>query len=309
MTGSAHQGLIGVAISTVFGLALAPGPAEAQVDPTLYLVPGSECTTCPKDEVQELTESLARAAQVVDSSSIAITAGQIIRREHQDNEWTFVRRGCSKYAGSKSIKRPPPVVPGPIRADCFSLMLNVVLPDAFAAQGRSDEWQAIRHRANEISTEMGADGVVGVALMRAFQERLGWKGIFWAPDAERADRAHGNIATRVAEAGSFYGLETDNSKLVLDYTGGGDTTNLQRLRRLPFAILAARSGDHMAILADGMVYEVHRDYGCDRPDVLEATRIEDWHWWSGAIVAPADDVERAWQFQPPTLSGVPWLTQ
>jgi hypothetical protein len=113
----------------------------------------------------------------------------------------------------------------------------------------------------------------------------------------------------------FPGVTIDH--LVTDYapeapnTGFGtasktkkETGQLDKLRKLPFGILSAHGGYHMTIITYGKVIEVHWSANAKSMDVIEETDLATWavgpnsgfHYYaSGAIVAPADDVDKAFK--------------
>ncbi|MEZ4401414.1 MAG: hypothetical protein R3B06_15420 [Kofleriaceae bacterium] len=63
----------------------------------------------------------------------------------------------------------------------------------------------------------------------------------------------------------------------------------------PFGVLTARGARHMAIIVSGVVYAVHWDAGASAARLYAATPLEAWGWDSGAIVAPAADVDKAFK--------------
>jgi hypothetical protein len=67
----------------------------------------------------------------------------------------------------------------------------------------------------------------------------------------------------------------------------------ERLRKIPFGVLSAREATHMGLIIRGVVVEVHYEQTSDKPTVIECTPLEEWGWLSGAIVAPAADVDAA----------------
>jgi hypothetical protein len=112
---------------------------------------------------------------------------------------------------------------------------------------------------------------------------------------------HASAYQEVREKGTYKGLPVGPS--VIDYrpAPGSRTAQtlegIERLRKIPFGVLSARGARHMALVVRGVVIEVHYDQTSDKPTVIEGTPLEKWGWLSGAIVAPAADVDAA--FPPP----------
>jgi hypothetical protein len=102
----------------------------------------------------------------------------------------------------------------------------------------------------------------------------------------------------VRERGEYYKIPVDSSKSVIDYrptsaTKRENMTNLDKLRAVPFAVIAARGGRHMTLLINAQVYEIHRDKPATDPDVIEAMPLEKWAWQSGVVVMPPEDYRSA----------------
>lgn len=83
-----------------------------------------------------------------------------------------------------------------------------------------------------------------------------------------------------------------------------DTSGLEKLKKLPFGVLSGHGADHMTLITHGKVIEVHWDLASNDVDVIEQTDLE--VWWigpksgyhafaSGAIVAPADEIDKAFK--------------
>lgn len=49
----------------------------------------------------------------------------------------------------------------------------------------------------------------------------------------------------------------------------------------------------MALLVRGVVFEVHWDETASSMNLYQQTPLEDWWWDSGVIVAPSEDVDKA----------------
>jgi hypothetical protein len=94
-------------------------------------------------------------------------------------------------------------------------------------------------------------------------------------------------------------VTVDTAKSVTDYrrtsaTDTADLTGIEHLKRLPFGVIAARGGTHMALIVNGKVYEIHWSRPATDFTAIEATPLETFTWQSGVIVAPAGDIQRAW---------------
>lgn len=175
--------------------------------------------------------------------------------------------------------------------DCTTFVLEV-LGQAYRAAGLEDEWMAIFEAAVESS---GPDGFKGIDLMIALQELGGWGGAYFNPDVVRPSDGqdeHPYSAYLAEEKGSYYGVRVD--EMVTDYrpTFGSSTeldeSGLDWLRSVPFGIVAARGGRHMAMIVDGDIYEVHWSENEWSKDVITREALAGWEWLSGAIVFPTD---------------------
>jgi hypothetical protein len=103
---------------------------------------------------------------------------------------------------------------------------------------------------------------------------------------------------RISHTVMNYAPETAGRSITIagsDSTTRKDTTGLEKLARIPFGVLTAQGGNHMALILNGVVYEVHWDEHSDSPHLYARTSLETWGWGSGIIVAPADDVDKAFK--------------
>jgi len=173
--------------------------------------------------------------------------------------------------------------------DCTTYVLQV-LESAFASVGRSADWTKAFNTA--VANSNGA--FKGIELMKALQTELSWEASYWNPDTKNPGDGSDEhtYSAYLAGKGGYYGLDVDPDKDVTNYapSSGSDTTqdatDLETIKKLPFAVLAARGGMHMAMLIDGNVYEVHWSDQPTSKDVIEATPLESWGWMSGAISYP-----------------------
>ncbi len=173
--------------------------------------------------------------------------------------------------------------------DCTTFVLEVI-GQAFRAAGLEDEWMTIFEAAVENS---GEGGFKGIELMKALQEHGGWQGAYFNPDVSHprdASDEHPYSAYLAEKNGSYYGVGIDH--MVVDYepTYGSktveDEAGLEWLKGVPFGVVAARGGKHMAMIVDGDIYEVHWYTGEWSKDVITQEGFESWEWLSGAIVFP-----------------------
>ena len=104
----------------------------------------------------------------------------------------------------------------------------------------------------------------------------------------------------VQRSGTYYGITVDRSKSVLNYrrtraANPTDLSGIERLRRLPFAVLAARGGMHMALVVNGAVYEVHWTAPATDRDAVQATPLETFAWQSGVVASTPGSLDLAWR--------------
>jgi hypothetical protein len=208
--------------------------------------------------------------------------------------------GRGTLAGNLSGEAP---AAGITQSDCTILVLDI-LERAFTAQGRGADWKKVRAEAYKLA---GSGKLSGLHIQKALVSEAGWKGIFWAPNPRFAytsagdEAEHASAYKEVREKQTYKGLPVGPT--VIDYRPGpGSKTTqslegIERLRKIPFGVLSARGATHMALVVRGAVIEVHWKETSDKPNVIEGTPLEKWGWLSGAIVAPAEDVDAA--FPPP----------
>lgn len=191
---------------------------------------------------------------------------------------------------------------GVAKSDCTNYVLDV-LKYAFTAKGKSADWDIVFKEAQKTS----AGKFKGNELVKALISKAGWKAVFWAPSPRNpADGTseHPTAYKRVREQGEYRsanettGIPVDASKSVIDYrktapTKPDDMTGIDKLHKIPLAVITAKGGTHMTLLLSGQIYEVHWEKPATDPDVIEATPLEKWVWESGAVVMPAEDYARA----------------
>lgn len=233
--------------------------------------------------------------------------------------------GTGPYVGSDCLVKPA----SSKSIGCTNSVL-IVLENVFEQQGRGADWDKLdkKIKKNKRARGEGA-GLEGGDIQAALQSEFGWKGIFWAPDpgyevpkgeltAARGDEA-GDAFRRAKNEHSYQPQKSRPSLsidfLVTDYAPEAphagkasptkkDTTQLNKLKKLPFGVLSAHGATHMAFITYGKVIEVHWKTEATDVDLLERTDLEKWavgpesgyHYWaSGAIVAPAADVDAAFK--------------
>ena len=191
-----------------------------------------------------------------------------------------------------------PAPAGAVSTDCTQYVL-AVLERAFQAAGLGQEWQAILRKGVRSS---GSGGLKGTEVIKALQADRSWQALFWAPDPrDPADNnAEHSWAYRVVgRTQAYYGIHVDPARSVVNYrrtspARKADLTGIESLRRLPFGVLAARGGLHMAMIVNGDVHEVHWTTPATSRDAITATPLESFAWQSGVIAAAPGDLDLAW---------------
>lgn len=224
--------------------------------------------------------------------------------------------GTGLYKGNKSTDSTTSV----IATDCTEIVYEV-LSDTFEQQKQSNVWTQIRSLTREYTKISRRGKLSGIDLQAALQKKLGWAGVFWAPDPlypkyswKSLPKNDQEVAYYVAKREKTYlkafggakdypGLSID--KLVVNYAPEKDSTTLKddkdlnRLRKVPFGVFSAHGGAHMCLIVSGIVYEVHWDHPSTSERVIEGRPLEIWggfgRWGAGAIVAPRADVNKAWK--------------
>jgi hypothetical protein len=192
-----------------------------------------------------------------------------------------------------------PTPAGAVPSDCTEYVL-AVLDQAFAAKGLISEWQATRRTAAKTS---GPGGFKGTELIKALQADRNWQALFWAPDpSDPADRTSEHPAAYriVQNRHTYYEIHVKPALSVVNYrpTRRGrtaDLTGIERLHRLQFGLMAIRGGQHMALIVNGDVHEVHWDIPATSRDAITTTPLERFAWQSGVIAAPPGDLDLAWR--------------
>ncbi|WP_437640235.1 eCIS core domain-containing protein [Sorangium sp. So ce854] len=184
----------------------------------------------------------------------------------------------------------------PALHDCTTYVLEI-LKATFTAKGKSADWNTIFADAQKRS----GGAFKGTALLESLVAVGGWKAVFWSPDPRNpadSNPEHPTAYKTVKKSGTYYNIPVDKAQSVVDYRPTSATkqesmTQLDKLRQVPLAVIAAKGGRHMTLLLNGDVYEVHWDKPVTDPDVIEATPLERWAWNSGVVVMPDADYKKA----------------
>lgn len=240
-----------------------------------------------------------------------------------------LKTGTGTHVGNQCAVQPS----GAVATDCTNIVLEV-LENTFAQQGKAADWAKIRKTMTKNIKLGGRTKMSGIDLQAALQSEAGWKGVYWAPDPtyqvpkaelEGANSDEASYTSTIASKKKTYyknkpkkgypGVTVDHK--VTDYapeapnTGFGTastttktTTQLDKLKKLNFGVLAAHGGYHMTLIMNGRVMEVHWSLEATNVDLIEETDLESWavgpksgfHYYaSGVIVAPPADVDAAFK--------------
>jgi hypothetical protein len=220
--------------------------------------------------------------------------------EHQES---FDKTGKGTIQGNQC---GAPASAGVAQHDCTTYVLEI-LRFAFKAKGLETLWNDVFDEAktNSDDPKYGSKkGFKGTELMTSLVGKAGWKAIFWSPDprnpSDKDPQHSSSYREMVLATGKYYGIPVEKDDSVINYrrtdpAAKTDTSKLEKLRKVPLAIIGARGGLHMTALINGVVYEVHfRQAETDR-NVVEATPLENWVWLSGALVMPESDYKAAFK--------------
>ena len=260
--------------------------------------------------------------------SFGEVASSFAKLKDVTHDLSILKTGTGTYVGSQCAVQPSGALP----TDCTTIVLEV-LENTFTQQGRAADWAKVKKKYAENTKARGGSGLSGLDVQAALQSEAGWKGVFWAPDPRyqipkaELDKANPDEASYTygkAKKGTYYkdygkpgypGVSIDQT--VTNYapeapnpghgtasTSTKDMTQLDKLKKLPFGVLAAHGGEHMTVITYGKVIEVHWAKEATDPNLIEQTSLEQWavgprsgyHYYaSGAIVAPAADLDAAFR--------------
>jgi len=271
--------------------------------------------------------SLEAITKPKSGKSFGEVGGAFSQLKDVSHRLSVLETGTGIYEGSECETKTA----GAKSSNCTLIVLEV-LENTFVQQGREADWKKVKKKYQAI-TKARKGTLSGLDIQTALQVELGWKGIFWAPDPKysipkeelsgaRSDEAE-YVAGIAKKKGTYYkksaegdpGLSID--QVVINYApeaptaGHGtasttkkDTSALDKLKKLPFGVLTTHGAFHMALFTYGKVIEVHWDEEATSADVTQQTDLENWavgpesgyHYFaSGAIVAPASDVDKAFK--------------
>lgn len=263
------------------------GPSQARAEVSLEPCDGNP--TCV-DDLRTVTDAL----DGVDGKVLGEAAAAKARHMDTSHDEALAQEGrdYGLYFGNQIEEFSQ--WPGAVGQDCTTFVLEV-LKEAFAAAGASEEWTRI---FNEAVKNSGGK-FKGLELMKSLQ-RTGWTGIYWNPDIKHPDDDDSEhpYSSYVAQSkGTYYGLNIDAERSVLnyrptEYLDDGktptplDNRGMDALKELPFGVVAARGGRHMALILDGEIYEVHWSTAATSQNVITHEPLSEWNWLSGVIVVP-----------------------
>jgi hypothetical protein len=261
----------------ILGLLSSLGALTAHADDLCGNLP--ECVMDLREAVDAFSDGL--------ESFIAQAAAEAAQRMDQAHDAALEATGLGLYYGSH---RTPLDSWSELQGhDCTTYMLTV-LKAAFDAADLGDE---IRALIGDAAAE-GGGSLKGIDVMKLLQDRFDWEGSYWNPDTRQPSDGNDEhpYSAYLASKGGYYGLDVDPERAITDYRPSWDsptdedTSGIEALELLPFAVLAAKGGRHMAVVIHGQVYEVHWMTSASSPDVITAEPLSEWAWLSGAIVYP-----------------------
>jgi hypothetical protein len=265
----------------------------------------------------------AGSGKTFDEVAIAFT-----KLEDVKQRLGILETGTGSFVGSECPIHPP----GTESISCTSIVMTV-LEKVFTQQGRAADWAKVQKKiAEHTKTRSKKLGLEGEDIQAALQSEVGWKGIFWAPDPAYKIPTEELTGGGITEDEAGWAFDRARKKgiygnkgepkisidhLVTNYApeapkvGHGepsktkkDTTQLAKLKKLPFGVLAAHGATHMTLITYGKVIEVHWEKEATDVHLIEQTDLEKWavgpksgyHYFaSGTIVAPAADVDAAFK--------------
>ena len=256
---------------------------------TLLTLPGSAQAQNACDGTPSCVEDLRNVADAMShgvNPFLGMAAATSVRRMDAAHDRALAETGVGLYYGNRGVKWE-----NATGTDCTTFVLEV-LKQAFSAAGMSEEWNKV---FRESLANSGSVGFKGLELLKSLQ-KLGWNSTYWNPDTKNPedwDDEHPYSYYLANKNGTYYGLPVDMSKAMLNYRPSEDSLTamdqeaLDRISAIPFGVIAARGGKHMALILDGEIYEVHWTTGADSEDVITNEPLVEWDWLSGAVVYPS----------------------
>jgi hypothetical protein len=219
---------------------------------------------------------------------LGTAASTATTRMDEAHDKALAERGYGLYYGNRGAKGSD-LWPQASPQDCTTFVLEI-LEQAYKAAGLEDEWKKIFHQSIAAS---GKSGFKGIELMKALQAS-GWSGHYWNPDVKNPGDGgdeHPWSHYLAKKNSEYYGMPVDMDQAILNYNLTDDSeaqgsASLDALKDVPFAVLGAKGGMHMAVVVYGKVYEVHWTTAATSKDVITAVPLEEWGWMSGGIVVP-----------------------
>lgn len=254
-------------------------------------VASAQSTTATCDGRASCVTDLAQVVGAMANGTmpfLATAASTATTRMDETHDQLLAERGYGLYYGNHGAGSQEEW-PGATPQDCTTFLLEV-LKQAYLAAGLEKEWDEIFRAAVSAS---GSTGFKGIELMKALQ-KTGWTGHYWNPDVKNPGDGgdeHPWSYYLAKKNNEYYGLPVDMDRSVLDYNLSDvskthSSPGLDALKEVPFAVLAAKGGQHMAVVVYGKVYEVHWTTSATSKAVITDVPLEEWGWMSGAIVVP-----------------------
>lgn len=236
--------------------------------------------------------SAIKASPAASLGTVGAAYARAVMLEHQQ---AVDKTGVGTVQGNQ-CSTPPPSGSNPAQHDCTTYVLDV-LKNAFTAKGKAADWATVYAEAQRLS----GGSFKGTALLEALVSKAGWKAVFWSPDPKNARDGlseHPVAYRKVQQTGTYYKIPVEQAQSVIDYVPTSPTKpetmdQLDKLRMVPFGVIAAKGGMHMTALLHANVYEVHYTLPVTDRNVVQATPLERWAWLSGVVVMPPDDFQSA----------------
>lgn len=306
------------------------GTAIAYADRSFYL-----WTVKPSGKPPDIAALAAEKTQLEatikkgSGKSFGEVGAATARLKKLEHDLAILETGTGTRVGNKCPVAPAGTTP----TDCTSFVLEL-LSATFAQQGRAADWAKVQKKYAENTAARGGLGLSGLDVQAALQSEAGWQGIYWAPDPsyqipkaelDKANSSEASYTSAIAKKQKTYYKDFGKAgypgvsiaQRVINYapekptapaapasTTTVDTSQLEKLKKVPFGVLAAHGGEHMTIISYGKVVEVHWRKAATDPNLIEETSLEKWavgpnsgyHYYaSGTIVAPAADIVAAFK--------------
>lgn len=254
---------------------------------------------------QRLAELDEQAAQAGSGRSMSEWAALHTERTQLKHELLVADRGHGLYHSGR--KHPPDTQ----RTDCLRFVLDM-LKAGFESVGQGALYKKIVSSSLGLSHKRAHGKFSGVDLVTMLRQAAGWRTVFMIADTDASTsenkefkhhlqnyqlaKSHRALQSERTAKGVVPGMTID--RVVADYApedrGRQNKAELERLRKLPFAVIAAgRGGDHMAMLVNGVVFDTSVDMDADNPDLIRMCTLDEWVYKSAVVVAPEADLQKA----------------